>query len=117
MWLGGPLNGTYEGTSQINATWTKFTDMYEYVVWYAEEPPSVTVSGTTATASAQLQFLVFPFSTAANPTPHALLLNVNDTLTYQFSSGSWTLVHETWKVSPAPISSAAPGYSAPTYGG
>ncbi len=117
MWLGGPLNGTYEGTSQINATWTRFTNLYEYVVWYAEEPPSVSVSGTTATASAQLQFIVFPFSTATNPTPHALLLNVNDTLTYQFSSGSWMLVHETWKVSPAPISSAAPGYSTPTYSG
>ncbi len=115
VWIGGPLHGNYTGTSAINATWTKFVNLYEYVVWYAEQPPSLTVSGTTATVSGQLQFIVFPFPTASNPTPHALLLNVNDTLTYQFSNGSWMLVHETWQVSPAPISSAAPGYSTPVY--
>jgi len=115
VWLGGPLNGTYNGVTAINATWTKFVNFYEYVVWYAEEPPALSVSGTSATVSAQLQFIVFPFPTSSNPTPHAILLNVNDTLTYQFSSGSWMLVHETWKVAPAPISSAAPGYSTPVY--
>ncbi len=116
-WIGGPLHGNYTGIQQINATWTKFANFYEYVVWYAEEPPTVTVSGTTAMASAQLQFIVFPFPTSANPTPHAVLLNVNDTLVYTFSpsTGTWTLTHETWQVAPAPISEAAPGYSSPQY--
>jgi len=114
-WIGGPLHGNYTGIQQINSTWTKFTNLYEYVVWYAERPPAVSISGTSATVSAQLQFIVFPFNTTANPTPHALLLNVNDTLQYTFSSGSWMLVHETWQVAPAPISSAAPGYSTPQF--
>ena len=115
IWIGGPLHGNYTGLSEINETWTKFTDLYEYVVWYAEEPPTLSITGTSATVSAQLQFIVFPFPTPSNPTPHALLLNVNDTLYYQFSNGSWSIVSETWQVSPAPISEAAPGYSSPQY--
>ncbi|MDG6928211.1 MAG: hypothetical protein JRN26_02305 [Nitrososphaerota archaeon] len=114
-WIGGPLHGNYSGLQQINTTWTKFTGLYEYVVWYAEQPPALSISGTSATASAQLQFIVFPFNSTSNPAPHAVLLNVNDTLQYSFSNGSWNIVHETWQVTPAPISSAAPGYSTPQF--
>ncbi|MDG7037011.1 MAG: hypothetical protein JRN32_02850 [Nitrososphaerota archaeon] len=114
-WIGGPLQGNYTGIEQINSTWTRFTNLYEYVVWYAEQPPSISLSGTSATISSQLQFIAFPFNTTANPTPHAVLLYVNDTLQFTFSSGSWMLMHETWQVAPASISSAASGYSTPQF--
>jgi len=111
-WAGGPLTGNYTGTQQISSVWTKFSNLYEYVVWYAEMPPTVTVSGTHASVFGQLQFIVFPFNTTANPTPKAVVLNVNETLTYTFntSTGTWYLSHELWQVKPAPISSVAPGY-------
>ncbi|MGC8558935.1 MAG: hypothetical protein ACP5NC_08135 [Nitrososphaeria archaeon] len=111
-WIGGPLTGTYTGTQQISSVWTKFSNLYEYVVWYAEVPPTVTVSGTHASVFGQLQFVVFPFNTTTNPAPKAVVLNVNETLTYTFntSTGTWYLSQELWQVKPAPISSVAPGY-------
>jgi len=116
-WIGGPLHGNYTGLSQITAVWGKFSNAYEYVLWYAEVPPSVSLQGTTATVTGTLQFLVFPFSSAASPSPKAVLLNVNETLTYQYNatSGTWLIAHEVWKVAPTSLTSAAPGYQPPTY--
>ncbi|WP_449462871.1 hypothetical protein PQ610_01570 [Tardisphaera miroshnichenkoae] len=114
-WVGGPLHGKYTGISSITSVWNKFVSTYEYVMWYAEEPPYVTLQGTTAVAKAQLQFLVFPFNSSTNTSPHAILLNVNDTLTFSYTGTTWLISSETWQVSPAPLYSAAPGYAAPTF--
>ncbi len=114
-WIGGPLHGKYIGASNITSVWSKFSSIYEYVVWYAEEPPYVSVQGTSAMAKAKLQFLVFPFNSSTNKYPHAILLNVNDTLTFSYIGSTWLITSEIWQVSPAPLSSAAPGYSTPTF--
>ncbi len=116
-WIGGPLHGNYTGLSQIEAVWGKFSKAYEYVLWYAETPPTVSVMGTEAKVSGTLQFLVFPFSSASIPKPKAVLLNVNETLTYQYNvtSGTWLITHEVWSVAPTSLASAAPGYQPPTY--
>jgi len=116
-WIGGPLHGNYTGLSQIARVWGKFSSAYEYVLWYAEVPPSVSVDGTTATVTGTLQFLVFPFNSTSSPSPKATLLNVNETLAYQYNStsGNWLITHEVWKVSPTPLASAAPGYQSPSY--
>jgi hypothetical protein len=117
MWVGGPLTGNYTGVNPINQTWTKFSNLYVYVVWYAIMPPTVTISSTTATVVGYLQFVVFPFPTSTNPTPHSYILNVTDTLTYQYtpSAATWMLSQEVWMVHPIPISDAAPGYTASSY--
>jgi hypothetical protein len=117
MWVGGPLTGNYTGLGSINQTWTRFSNLYVYVVWYAIMPPTVSISGTKATVVGYLQFVVFPFPTSANPTPHSYVLNVTDTLTYQYvpSSATWMLSQEVWMVHPIPISDVAPGYSASYY--
>ena len=57
-WMGGPLNGTYSGTSEINATWNRFFGLWSAVWFYAESPPSVTVGGNVANVSANVQFVV-----------------------------------------------------------
>lgn len=117
MWVGGPLTGNYTGTTSINQTWTRFSNLYVYVVWYAIMPPTVTLSGTKATVVGYLQFVVFPFPTSSNPTPHSYVLNVTDTLTYQYqpSTATWMLSQEVWMVHPIPISDVAPGYTASYY--
>lgn len=116
-WVGGPLTGNYTGVGAINQTWTKFSNLYVYVVWYAITPPRVTLDTTTATVVGHLQFVVFPFSTSTNPTPHSYVLNVTDTLTYQYvpANASWMLSQEVWNVHAIPISDVAPGYTASTY--
>ncbi len=116
-WLGGPLTGNYTGPNQINQTWTKFSNLYEYVVWYAINPPSVTIGAASAKVVSYLQFLVFPFPTSSNPTPHSLVLNVTDTLTlvYSTSTASWQVQNEVWMVHPISVSSVAPGYSQSEY--
>ncbi len=57
-WIGGPLNGTYSGTAQINSTWNKFFGLWSAVWFYAESPPTVNVSGNTASVKADVQFIV-----------------------------------------------------------
>jgi hypothetical protein len=118
-WRGGPLTGNYTGRSAINATWTKFSNAYEYVVWYAVSPPTVTLSGTSAIVKAPLQFVVFPFPTSASPSPKSFVLNVNETLTYTYSTSNaaWMLSAEIWQVAPLQISAVAPGYTPSTYTG
>ena len=57
-WIGGPLNGTYSGISQINTTWNRFFGLWSAVWFYAEAPPTVTLAGNTANVSADVQFVV-----------------------------------------------------------
>ena len=116
-WIGGPLTGNYTGIQQINATWSKFNSLYEYVVWYSLVPPTVVVHGTSAMVYAPLQFVVFPFPTSSNPTPHELVLNVTEELYYSYNSSitNWQLSNEYWIVHPIPISDVAPGYTGSVY--
>jgi len=116
-WIGGPLTGNYTGIDQINATWSKFDNLYEYVVWYSLVPPSITVNGTSAMVYAPLQFVVFPFPTTSNPTPHELVLNVTEKLYYSYNSSidNWQLINEYWIVHPIPLSDVAPGYTGSVY--
>lgn len=62
-WIGGPLNGTYHGTSAINTTWNKFFTAWQAVWFYASTSttnnPVVTINGNTATVTANfVQFIV-----------------------------------------------------------
>lgn len=118
-WIGGPLSGNYTGISAINATWTKFDNMYEYVVWYALVPPTVQVKGDMAMVKAPLQFVVFPYPTASNQHPVELVLNVTEILYYNYNATAmqWQIVNEYWIVHPLPISDVAPGYSPGQYQG
>jgi hypothetical protein len=118
-WIGGPLSGNYTGIAAINATWTKFDSLYEYVVWYALVPPTVQVKGDTAMAKAPLQFVVFPFPTASNPHPQEFVLNVTEILYYNYNATAmqWQIVNEYWIVHPLPISDVAPGYTPGQYQG
>ncbi len=118
-WIGGPLSGNYTGITAINATWNKFDNTYEYVVWYALVPPTVQVEGDTAMAKAPLQFVVFPFPTASNPHPQEFVLNVTEILYYNYNATAmqWQIVNEYWIVHPLSISDVAPGYSPGQYQG
>ena len=77
-WIGGPLNGTYSGISQINTTWNRFFGLWSAVWFYAETPPVVTLSGNTANVSADVQFVV---QNAAN-TSQFKYLNVSYDIMY-----------------------------------
>ncbi|MEM0158860.1 MAG: hypothetical protein QW812_05055, partial [Thermoplasmataceae archaeon] len=57
-WVGGPLNGTYSGISEINSTWNRFFGLWSAVWFYSESPPSVNIKGNTANVSAEIQFVV-----------------------------------------------------------
>ena len=57
-WVGGPLNGTYTGTSAINTTWNRFFTLWSAVWFYSEAPPTVSLNGKMATVNAQVQFVV-----------------------------------------------------------
>ena len=118
-WVGGPLSGNYTGISAINATWNKFDNTYEYVVWYALVPPNVTLKGTMAKVEAPLQFVVFPFPTSSNPHPVEFVLNVTEILYYSYNTTAmqWQIVNEYWIVHPLQISAVAPGYSPGQYQG
>jgi len=105
-WVGGPLTGTYMGTTQISATWTKFTDLYEAVFWYAVTPPTVSKSSNGYTVTAPLQFVVAPTSDPI----HTYILNVTETLDYQPVNGQYMLVNEVWAVKPLDLSAAIMGY-------
>ena len=119
FWEGGPLTGNYTGVSVINSTWTKFSHAYEYVTWYAVSAPKVSVNGTSAVVQAPIQFVVFPSPTNASPNPKSIVLSVNETLTYTYSTSSatWMLNTEVWKVALLQISAVAPGYTSSNYTG
>ncbi|BCS90781.1 MAG: hypothetical protein ARM1_0238 [Candidatus Micrarchaeota archaeon] len=117
-WIGGPLSGNYTGYANISKVWNKFNNLYEYVVWYAVNPPTVSsVSADTYKVVAPLQFVVFPFPTSSNPKPHELVLNVTETLYMQYNTTTYAskIYNETWKVAPISISSVATGYQPSIY--
>lgn len=57
-WVNGPLKGNYTGTTEINATWTRFFGMWNAVWFYSESPPIITINGSMATVLATIQFVV-----------------------------------------------------------
>lgn len=100
-WIGGPLNGTYHGISEINYTWNRFFGLWSAVWFYAEMPPTVSVHGNSASVSAPVQFVV---QNAAN-TSQFKFINVTYTLDYYstgFSSAhgmpTYLIYSETFKI-------------------
>ncbi|MHB8359891.1 MAG: nuclear transport factor 2-like protein [Thermoplasmataceae archaeon] len=81
-WVGGPLNGTYSGLSEINTTWNRFFGLWSAVWFYAESPPVITISGNTANVNATVQFIV---QNAAN-TSQFKYINVSYDIMY-FNNG------------------------------
>lgn len=57
-WIGGPLNGTYTGLTEINTTWNKFFGLWSAVWFYTESPPTIMVNGNVITVNATVQFIV-----------------------------------------------------------
>jgi hypothetical protein len=57
-WVNGALKGNYTGTSQINATWTKFFNLWNAIWFYSESPPSIMINGSIATVMSTIQFVV-----------------------------------------------------------
>ena len=109
-WVGGPLSGTYAGTSQIESVWTKFTGLYETVYWYTIVPPTVTqVNSTYYVVSAPVQFFVAPASDPEN----IFVLNVTETLGLTASAGApsgFSIAQEVWSVKPIPLTDVIAGY-------
>ena len=93
-WIGGPLSGTYTGNTSILGTWGKFFNLWSAVWFYAEAPPTVSVSGDNAVVNAQNQFVVTPFSDQQQ----VQYLNVSYTLNYLKSPNNWIIDSETWHV-------------------
>lgn len=93
-WVGGPLSGTYSGTSPILNTWNRFFGIWSAVWFYAESPPVVSVVGGTAQVNALLQFPLTPF---ANPTD-VQALTINYTLALVATPTGWIIQQETWDI-------------------
>ncbi|MCL5731512.1 MAG: hypothetical protein M1605_05310 [Candidatus Thermoplasmatota archaeon] len=93
-WIGGPLSGTYTGNSSILAVWEKFFNLWSAVWFYAESPPTVSVSGNSAVVSSQNQFVLTPFSDQQQ----VQYLNISYALRYTMSSGNWLISSETWHI-------------------
>ncbi|MGC8514941.1 MAG: hypothetical protein ACP5OC_02245 [Thermoplasmata archaeon] len=93
-WIGGPLTGTYTGNTSILGTWGKFFNLWSAVWFYAEAPPTVSVSGDNAVVNAQNQFVVTPFSDQQQ----VQYLNVSYTLNYVKNPNNWLINSETWHI-------------------
>ncbi len=78
-WVNGPLKGNYTGTSEINATWTRFFSMWNAVWFYSESPPVIMINGSSATVLATVQFIVQSSSNLSQFD----YINVTYTLQYQ----------------------------------
>lgn len=96
-WIGGPLNGTYSGPSAIQGTWNKFFHAWSSVWYYTEAPPAVSVNGNSAKVSSENQFVLTP---SGNGT-QAQYIDVNYTLNYASSNGSWQITRGTWDINGA----------------
>ena len=94
QWLGGPLTGTYTGTTQINTTWNKFFGLWSAVWFYAISPPSVTMSGNIANVTSVNQFILTP----ADNNSQVQYINVSYTLDLTFSGGQWNIYNEIWHI-------------------
>lgn len=93
-WIGGPLTGTYSGNTSILATWEKFFNLWSAVWFYAEAPPTVSVSGDNAVVNSMNQFVVTPFSDQQQ----VQYINVSYTLNYVKDSNNWLISSETWHI-------------------
>lgn len=93
-WIGGPLSGTYSGSSAILGTWGKFFSAWSAVWFYAEAPPTVSVTGGSATVQALVQF---PLTPTTNPTA-IQALTINYTLGFVATSSGWMIQQETWDI-------------------
>lgn len=93
-WIGGPLSGTYSGSSAILGTWGKFFSAWNAVWFYAEAPPTVSLNGGSATVQALVQF---PLTPTANPTA-IQALTINYTLNFFATPSGWMIQQETWDI-------------------
>ena len=103
-WVGGPLNGTYHGTSAINTTWGKFFTAWQAVWFYAStgttSNPIVTINGNTATVTANFtQFVVQNSATHAfqyiNTTYTLVYYNMDHTSDHNVN---YEIINETFKI-------------------
>ena len=104
-WIGGPLNGTYNGYAAINSTWNKFFTAWQAVWFYAStgttNNPLIAINGNTATVTASFtQFIV------QNSTTHYFqYINTTYLITY-YNSGfnmhtgenNYKIVNETFHI-------------------
>lgn len=93
-WIGGALNGTYTGSSSIQAVWNKFFAAWSELWFYSLSQPTVSVNGNISTVTATIQFVATPVSSPQQVD----YLNVSYMLKYAESSGAWHIYNEIWKV-------------------
>jgi uncharacterized lipoprotein YmbA len=92
-----PLNGTYTGTSAVQATWAKFYHANP-TAYYSIYNFTASVSGSTATVKADVWYVL---------AGGKVTLKLPYVLVYTSSGGSWNLSTEYWGIpgSPGTISS------------
>jgi hypothetical protein len=90
------LNGTYKGTSAIQAVWSKFFG--ESVVYFWVNKLTVKVSGSTATVTAIAWYIVSngTVNQSAPVSSQLYTLIMPYELYYQNINGSWKLTAEWW---------------------
>ena len=93
-WIGGPLTGTYNGTAAINSVWNRFFSIWSAVWFYTVSPPTVLVSGNTATVTSMNQFVLTPSSNQSQ----VQYLTINYTLNFVESAGNWMIYNEVWHI-------------------
>ncbi len=99
-WIGGSLNGVYQGAAQIQLVWSRFFTAWGAVWFYTQSPPSVALAanGSAATVTAPVQFVVTPSADRVD----FELLTVNETLGMAYRSGpgpsGWYIASETFQV-------------------
>ncbi len=86
-WIGGPLNGVYNGSGNISVTWSKFFKAWSAVWFYAESQPAVSLTAVGGTVTTVVQFVVNNTSASGNITK---VLTVNYSLTYLINPASST---------------------------
>lgn len=93
-WIGGPLNGNYQGVQNITATWNKFFKAWSSVWFYTIVPPSSQVSGNVAQVTSENQFVLTPSSNQVQ----VQYINVSYILNYSFMGNEWKITSETWHI-------------------
>ncbi len=87
QWVGGPLNGVYNGSANISAAWSRFFGLWSAVWFYAEATPVVSLTGNGGSVTALVQFVVNNTSASGNITK---ILTVNYSLDYTVNPVSST---------------------------
>ncbi len=106
QWIGGPLTGTYTGTTQISTTWNKFFGLWSAVWFYTTSPPTVSVNGNNATVTSLNQFIMTPFSAQQQ----VQYLNISYTLSYVKTGNNWLINNEVWHIVGSGIVSYSQSY-------